>query len=199
MLEGKATSLGELLREVQRITRIWTPSISDPTEIWFRGQGRRKYQLSPALYREDVQRFHYDEGTLFERFRVLAAPYVRREPADDWDWYFLARHHGLPSRLLDWSESLMVASFFAVSEHIRGRTRLEVDQQLEREREPPAHDGDSPCVWMLDAGTLNKNTCGEDLVFVPGGSRTERYLPDSLSKLPDSSNEFPIAILPPRT
>jgi len=93
----------------------------------------------------------------------------------------------------------MVAIFFAVSGHIVGRTRLDVDQQLECAREPPLHDDESPCVWMLDAGTLNKSTSGDDLVFVPGGPRTERYLPASLEKARDSEKEFPIAILPPRT
>lgn len=193
-----AGSVGELLERVRSICRLWNPVESDPEEIWFRGQRKLGDPLLPALFRADQAKFHYDEASLFERFRVLAAPYVHGQSFDDWGWYFLARHHGLPSRLLDWSESLLVATFFAIDGHIRNRTRLDVDKVLAAPPEPAVYDADSPCVWLLDAGSLNQWSHSEDIVFVPGGARTIRYLPDSLAQA-DAGNARPIAILPPRT
>lgn len=199
---GQASSTGELLSEVRRICRKWTPSLADPSEIWFRGQRCRRHSLLPALYRPDNLGFHYDECNLFERFKIHGAPHVGKVSPDVWDWYFLARHHGLPSRLLDWSESLLVATFFALTEHLAGRSRLDVEKQLACNKSDPVYDNESPCVWVLDAGTLNKNTCREDIILVPGGPRTNCYLPDEVlgsEKKKNKKNRMPIAILPPRT
>jgi hypothetical protein len=48
-----------------------------------------------------------------KRFRLEAARHVSESP-DLWTWMVLARHHGLPVRLLDWTRNLLVALFFAV-------------------------------------------------------------------------------------
>lgn len=55
------------------------------------------------------------EKRLLETFRSYAKDWLPQNPSD-WEVMLLAQHYGLPTRLLDWSSSPMVALFFATED-----------------------------------------------------------------------------------
>ena len=84
----------------------------------FRGVRDADYQLVPSVGRWLGPANHRNdyEKDLLNEFKRKALGYIERLPHSDWDWLLLAQHHGLPTRLLDWSTSPLIALHFALAE-----------------------------------------------------------------------------------
>ena len=143
-------------------------------QLWFRGSGKISHKLVPSLYRHKrstiIDDFVLLEKNLLSRFRQRSIPFHSRPITDEWEWLFLMQHFGVPTRLLDWSESPLMALFFAVTSapHKVGKSGQ------------PLFDCDA-CVWLLDPVQWNKHSI--DLKSFPGAvlttddSNTNGYKP----------------------
>lgn len=84
--------------------------------LWWRGQCQSTWHLAPSVFREE--RGVRPEQNIIAAFQARAPSRYDGCPApsDRAGWLFLLQHYRAPTRLLDWSESVLVALYFAVAE-----------------------------------------------------------------------------------
>ncbi len=91
----------------------------------FRGvQDQLEHKLIPSVgrinkFQNDLRQLKKYEQELLSIFKLRAYGKLKRLPRNDWEWLSIGQHYGLPTRLLDWSASPLIAAFFATKPDVQ--------------------------------------------------------------------------------
>lgn len=90
-------------------------SLVNHSDFLFRGQ-EQDWDLVPKIVRLNLKgELKSIESLILDEFERTSMPLSEYPPKGEWDLLALAQHHGLPTRLLDWTYSAFVALWFAVN------------------------------------------------------------------------------------
>ena len=102
-------NIKQLIIETQKddtIGRYRSPAL-------FRGLPNSTYTLQTSLYRNCKEKSIELETSILRNFYKYALPTANHDSC--WERMVVGQHHGLPTRLMDWSYSPLIALHFATS------------------------------------------------------------------------------------
>ncbi len=174
------------IREVESLSSFITKLEEDYSSyngsVWYRGQSNATYKLLPSYTRDKETKRFAPETTLLSAFKQNAIMLTSKQPTNSFDWMFLMQHYGIPTRLLDWSESPLVALYFALEN---------INNSIDA------------VVWSLKPTELNKiahiNNTSEDF-FIPSCDDTDvlKYSIDNMKLDIGNTGSLPIAVIASR-
>lgn len=167
--EREIKTLDELMNAIMELHERFKHGQSSIEHLWYRGQANSAWGLFPSIQRHDLSLER--ERNLANDFRMKASR-IMDNPPDRKNysaWVSLMQHYGLPTRMLDWSRSPLIAAFFAV----------------EKYRE---HKGTDACIWVLRPGALNMMERGESCLYASDSGTAQRMLQTAF--IPHEANDI---------
>ncbi len=123
---------------------------------WFRGCNDSTHALVPSLFRhpskKKVETMRELELDIARVFAQRSPPFVQQSFRDEWEQMFFMQHYGIPTRLLDWSESPLIAMYFALTggeRYANGKPKKDA------------------AIWMLNPAMWNRGALS-DISFTGG-------------------------------
>ncbi|WDP91924.1 MAG: FRG domain-containing protein [Desulfobacter sp.] len=162
----------------QAISRYRSPYV-------FRGLSDSSYRLETSLMRLGGAYWQLEKH-LLRNFRKYAQASVAGDPDSFWHLLAVAQHHGLPTRLLDWTYSPFVALHFALA----SLDRFDTDGAIWCVNNEMAHDrlpgvlktqlhtegAQAFTVELLTSISRREQECGPDGRGGSGGQAFHRYV-----------------------
>jgi hypothetical protein len=128
------------------------------TYAWWRGLPRTNFRLTPKVFRTGDN--YVAEHNMILKFQARARTRHLSCPRDD-DypaWLSLAQHYGLPTRLLDWTASVLVAAYFAC------------------EKDPES----AGTIWTLNPAAANQELHGVFGVLIASHEKAKELIDDAI-------------------
>lgn len=105
--------INEILEKQQQL------NLGPDEECLFRGHSDAGYRLIPNIYRGKDYSLKNEESIFYE-FRSKAVE-IQNRSFSDWDVLFHMQHYGCKTRILDWTDNLGTALYFALSAYEKGK------------------------------------------------------------------------------
>jgi hypothetical protein len=127
-------------------------------------------RVTPAKTAEELRRL---EKGIANTFNQRSPPFVGLDFTSEWRALFYMQHYGIPTRLLDWSESPFVALYFALSSVMRDIDGVPLSDAVLWEIDPVAWNRTGLSHISYQGHILDEN-CEELKAYSPSSDLDQR-------------------------